>query len=243
MTTSAVPLPEKGLDKDAARIQGMFGRVAHRYDLLNHLLSASQDRRWRRRLARSLALPPGARILDLCAGTGDQAVALRRLGYRVVATDFCLPMLSLSRPKFGAWAAGPPMPLQADALGLPFGDAAFDGATVSFGLRNVADLDRALAEIARVVRPGGEVGVLEFTVPSHRPLRALYLFYFRRLLPAIGRLVSGDPSAYAYLPASVLAFPQRAEFVARMAAAGFEAGRFESLSGGVLALYRSRRQA
>lgn len=221
----------------------MFGRVAPRYDLLNHLLSGSLDRLWRRRLARSLDLPAGSRVLDLCSGTGDQAVALSRQGYRVAAGDFCLPMLALSRPKFGASPGAPaPTPLQADALVLPFGDGRFDGATVSFGLRNVADLDRAFAELGRVVRPGGALGVLEFTVPAWQPLRALYLFYFRWILPGIGRILSGDASAYAYLPESVLRFPQREAFLARAEAAGFERGRFRSLSGGILALYLLRRR-
>lgn len=231
------------LGKEEARIREMFARVAPRYDLLNHLLSASLDRVWRRRLARSLPLAPGSRVLDLCAGTGDQAVALRRRGHRVAAADFCLPMLTRSRPKFRRGAGPPPAPLQADALGLPFATASFDGATVSFGLRNVADLDRALAELARVVRPEGALGVLEFTVPSARPLRAVYLFYFLRLLPALGRLVSGDASAYTYLPESVLGFPQRDAFVRRMEGAGFTEGTWRNLSGGVLALYLARRSA
>lgn len=238
MATHALPI-----DKEAARIRGMFGAVAPRYDLLNHLLSASLDRVWRRRLARSLALPAGARVLDLCAGTGDQALAQGRRGHRVAAADFCLPMLALARPKFARAGLPRPAPIQADALALPFPDGSFDGATASFGLRNVADLERALAELGRVLRPGGELGVLEFTVPERAPLRALYLFYFRRLLPFLGGLVSGKPDAYRYLPESVLDFPQRAAFVAKLDAAGFEAARFESLSGGILALYRARRRA
>ncbi|MGH7858975.1 MAG: ubiquinone/menaquinone biosynthesis methyltransferase, partial [Candidatus Binatia bacterium] len=233
MTTGA----ELPLDKESSRIRAMFGRVAPRYDLLNHLLSASLDRAWRRRSASRLALPAGSRVLDLCAGTGDQAVELARRGYRATAADFCLPMLALSRPKFRSEKAVPPTPLQADALALPFGDGEFDGATVSVGQRNVADLDRAFGELARVVRPGGALGVLEFTVPTWQPLRALYLFYFRFLLPAIGRLLSGDRAAYSYLPESVLRFPQRERFLARAEASGFTKGRFESLSGGIVALY------
>jgi demethylmenaquinone methyltransferase/2-methoxy-6-polyprenyl-1,4-benzoquinol methylase len=219
----------------------MFGRVARRYDLLNHLLSASLDRIWRRRLARSLAPPAGARVLDLCCGTGDQAEALRAPGIEIVAADFCLPMLALARPKFAHGSHPAPEPLQADALALPFPGDRFDAASVSFGLRNVADLDAALRELARVLRPGGELAVLEFAIPVWQPLRGIYLFYFRRLLPAIGRLVSRDDSAYSYLPSSVLDFPQREGFAERMAAAGFEAARFESLTGGILCLYRARR--
>lgn len=252
--------------KDAARIRAMFGRVARRYDLLNHLLSASLDRIWRRKLAQALVLPPGSRVLDLCCGTGDQALALRRPGVEIVAADFCLPMLALAAPKFRATAPpdaafrtssrsasrsasrtvsniGPrPSILNADALALPFPDASFHAATVSFGLRNVADLDRALAELARVLRPGGELGVLEFTVPIRQPLRGLYLFYFQHLLPRVGSLLSKDPTAYTYLPSSVLDFPQRAAFTARLAAAGFEFATSTSLSGGILALYRGRKK-
>ncbi len=242
--TSIAPLKQK----DAARIRAMFGRVARRYDLLNHLLSASLDRVWRRKLARSLVLPPGSRVLDLCCGTGDQALALRRQGVEIVAADFCLPMLALAAPKFrkaGGTAsrglAPVPSTLNADALALPFPDRSFDAATVSFGLRNVADLDRSLTELARVLRPGGELGVLEFTVPAWQPLRGLYLFYFQHLLPRVGSLLSNDPTAYTYLPSSVLEFPQRAGFTARMAAAGFESATSTSLSGGILALYRGRK--
>lgn len=243
--TSIGPLKQK----DAARIRAMFGRVARRYDLLNHLLSASLDRLWRRKLARSLVLPQGSRVLDLCCGTGDQALALRRPGVEIVAADFCLPMLALAASKFRAAGGGAlrergpvPSTLNADALSLPFPDRSFDAATVSFGLRNVADLDRSLAELARVLRPGGELGVLEFTVPAWQPLRGLYLFYFQHLLPKVGSLLSNDPTAYSYLPSSVLDFPQRAGFTARMAAAGFESASSTSLSGGILALYRGRKK-
>jgi len=238
-----MPALASALDKNSHAIRDMFARVAPRYDLLNHLLSASLDRVWRRRLARSLGLPPGSLVLDLCCGTGDQAEALRRRELRVAAADFCLPMLARARPKFERGGSPAPCPLAADALELPFAPGRFAGAAVSFGLRNVADLDRALAELARVLAPGGELGVLEFTVPAVQPLRGLYLFYFRHLLPRLGGLVSGDGSAYSYLPESVLGFPQREGFLARLAAAGFTAGRFESLSGGILCLYRARRAA
>lgn len=234
---------ELPLDKQHERIRGMFSRVAPRYDLLNGLLSASLDRVWRRRLAASLTLAPGSRILDLCSGTGDQAEALRRRAYRVAAADFCLPMLTRSRPKFARGAEPRPSALQADALHLPFADGSFDGATVSFGLRNVADLDRALAEIARVVRPGGEFAVLEFTVPRWQPMRGLYLLYFLKLLPAIGRVVSGDANAYSYLPESVLRFPQNEDFTRRVERHGFESASWSGLSGGILAVYRARRSA
>jgi demethylmenaquinone methyltransferase/2-methoxy-6-polyprenyl-1,4-benzoquinol methylase len=258
--------PAHPLDKRPEAIRAMFGRVAPAYDLLNHLLSASLDRHWRRRLARSLdrvsangtrpaggssaaalaAAAPADRglddlpALDLCCGTGDQAMAMQREGARVAAADFCLPMVALARRKFSRLAAGRPAPLVGDALALPFPSGAFRAASVSFGLRNVADLDASLRELRRVVAPGGQLLVLELAVPPWTPLRALYLFYFRRLLPLIGRMVSGDPSAYSYLPGSVLEFPQREGFVERMAAAGFAAGGWDDLAAGIVCLYSGR---
>jgi demethylmenaquinone methyltransferase / 2-methoxy-6-polyprenyl-1,4-benzoquinol methylase len=244
------PEPSPALDKRPEAIRGMFARVAPVYDLLNHLLSASLDHVWRRKAAR--AIDAGAApALDLCCGTGDQALALQGRGARVAAADFCLPMVALARRKFarrarraagdGSTAAPAPAPLVADALTLPFPTAGFAAATVSFGLRNVVDLDAALREMARVTAPGGQLAVLEFAVPRLRPLRALYLFYFRQLLPRIGRWISRDGGAYSYLPASVLAFPQRQELAERFRAAGFDDTRWEDLAGGIVCLYTARR--
>ena len=238
-----------GLDKSGRAIRDMFGAVARRYDLLNHLLSAGLDRWWRRRAAAALQLPsgppgsPGPLVLDLCAGTGDQALALHRRGARVAAADFCLPMLALARRKFRphrgqpAGAAPPPRPLAADALALPFPPGRFAAATVAFGLRNVADLDLALRELAAALAPGGRLAVLEFAVPRAAPLRAIYLFYFRRVLPWIGRRLSDSSSAYDYLPSSVLGFPQRRGFLDRMAAAGFADLASKDLAAGIVCLY------
>jgi demethylmenaquinone methyltransferase/2-methoxy-6-polyprenyl-1,4-benzoquinol methylase len=234
-TTTAAPL-----DKSGKAIRDMFAGVAPRYDLLNHLLSASLDVVWRRRSAVALGVPPGAEVLDLCCGTGDQATALRRRGARVAAADFCVPMLAIARHKFAKTAAPRPAALAADALALPFPARHFEGATVSFGLRNVADLDIALGQLAEVLRPGGRLAVLEFAVPTFPPLRGLYLFYFLRLLPWIGRLISDRGSAYNYLPSSVLGFPQRQAFLDRMAAAGFTDLTWENLSGGIVCLYTGR---
>src|SRR6202035_1594662 len=178
------------VDKSGRTIRDMFAGVAPRYDLLNHLLSGALDLVWRRRAA--AALGPisgvaGAAVLDLCCGTGDQAAALRRRGARVAAADFCLPMLAIARRKFRRQAQGgrganmrvpPAAALAADALALPFPARRFAAATVSFGLRNVADLDAALRQLATVLRPGGRLVVLEFAVPEARPLPTLYLFYF-----------------------------------------------------------------
>lgn len=228
------------LDKSGRTIQDMFAGVAPRYDLLNHLLSANLDVVWRKRAAQVLDPAPGAELLDLCCGTGDQAVALRRRGSKVAAADFCIPMLALARHKFDRLATPRPGALAADALALPFPPSRFEGATVSFGLRNVADLDAALRQLAGVLRPGGKLVVLEFAVPRFPPLRALYLFYFRHLLPWIGRLISKRGSAYTYLPESVLAFPQRQGFLDRMTAAGFTENAWEDLSGGIVCLYSGR---
>jgi demethylmenaquinone methyltransferase/2-methoxy-6-polyprenyl-1,4-benzoquinol methylase len=226
------------LDKSGRAIRDMFAGVAPRYDLLNHLLSASLDVVWRRKAAAALDLPGDSEALDLCCGTGDQSVALRKRGARVAAADFCVPMLALARRKFGRLGSPRPAPLAADALALPFPQKRFDGATVSFGLRNVADLDAALRQLAGVLRPGGRLVVLEFAVPELSVLRGLYLFYFRRLLPWIGRLISARGSAYNYLPSSVLAFPQRQAFLDRMAAAGFMRPSWKDLSGGIVCLYK-----
>lgn len=237
-----------GLDKNSRTIRDMFAGVAPRYDLLNRLLSGTLDTVWRRRSAAVLGEEERRRVLDLCCGTGDQATALHRRGAAVAAADFCLPMLALARPKFAAsratasnGATRPPAPLAADALALPFPGETFTAATVSFGLRNVADLDRALAELAGALTPGGQLVILEFAVPEPRWLRSLYLFYFRRILPRIGALLSPRGSAYDYLPSSVLEFPQRQGFLDRMAAAGLTELAWKDLSFGIVCLYTGRK--
>ncbi len=226
------------LDKSGRAIQEMFAGVAPRYDLLNHLLSASLDVVWRRKAAAALDLAPGAVALDLCCGTGDQSVALKKRGARVASADFCVPMLALARRKFGRLGSPRPGALAADALALPFPSGRFDGATVSFGLRNVADLDASLRQLARVLRPGGRLVVLECAIPKLPVVRQLYLFYFLRLLPWIGRLLSPRGSAYSYLPSSVVSFPQRQEFLDKMAAAGFTGLSCQDLSAGTVCIYR-----
>ncbi len=235
MESTAAPL-----DKSGQAIRDMFAGVAPRYDLLNHVLSASLDFVWRRRAVEILGVPPGSPVLDLCCGTGDQAVALKKQGARVAAADFCVPMLAIARKKFGRFGTPRPAALAADALALPFPPRHFQGATVSFGLRNVADLDASLRQLAGVLRPGGKLVVLECAIPKWQPLKGLYLFYFLRLLPWIGRLLSPRGSAYTYLPNSVLSFPQRQELLDRLAAAGFTDLAWEDLSGGTVCIYQGK---
>jgi demethylmenaquinone methyltransferase/2-methoxy-6-polyprenyl-1,4-benzoquinol methylase len=216
----------------------MFAEVAPGYDRANRALSLGIDCWWRRRTVAMVGVRQGERGLDVCAGTGDLTLALQRAGAVVLGSDFCPPMLVRARAKSARLPAGPQF-LAADALALPFADAAFDFATVAFGIRNVADPTAALREMARVVRPGGRVVVLEFARPGVPVLGAAYRFYFRRVLPALGRWISGARSdAYRYLHDSVMAFPEREQFTAMMASAGLCAPRFRLLTGGIAAIYR-----
>ncbi len=222
-------------------VRGMFTAIAPRYDLLNHVLSLNVDRRWRRQAVGLLEWERAPRgvYLDLCAGTLDLAATLAgRPGFagRVVGVDFVLPMLELGRGKSSRVE-----PLNGDALELPFADASFDGATVGFGVRNLADLDAGLREAARVLRPGARLVILEFTTPRFWPLKAMYLFYFRRILPWIGRLVSKHTTAYTYLPESVLSFPGPDELAVKMNTAGFEGVQYRLLFGGICALHAGTR--
>ena len=227
--------------RSAAYVRGMFTAIAPRYDFLNHLLSLNVDRSWRRTAVARLGweAKPDGTYLDLCAGTLDLAAELaRRDGFRgrVIGADFAVPMLAQGRNK-----SPRAVPVAADALQLPFPSARFDGALVGFGLRNLADIDRGLHEAARVLKPGARFVVLDFTTPRFAPLRAVYLFYFRRILPAIGRLVSKHRDAYTYLPESVLAFPEPEALTARLSAAGFSRVGFERLTGGICALHYGTR--
>jgi demethylmenaquinone methyltransferase / 2-methoxy-6-polyprenyl-1,4-benzoquinol methylase len=223
-------------------VREMFSAIAPTYDVLNHLLSLNIDRSWRdKSLARlGWEARPDGRYLDACAGTLDFGAALMaRPGFRgtVVGADFALPMLKLG----GAKAAGRILRTGSDALQLPFADGTFDGAFVGFGVRNLADLDAGIAELRRVLREGARLVILDFTTPTFAPLRALYLFYFRRLLPLAGRLVSGHPTAYAYLPSSVMGFPAPAALRQRMERAGLRNCGWRLLTGGIAAVHWGER--
>lgn len=229
------------IDKSEARVRRMFGEIAGRYDLLNHLLSLNVDRYWRWRTVRQA--PPGdGPILDLCTGTGDLALAYYRASggqARIVAADFCHPMLVRGDQKRSrAGVNGQLTFVEADAQRLPFPDDYFEIVCVAFGLRNVTDTDRGLREMARVCRPGGRVVVLEFSMPRRQPLRAVYGWYFRRVLPRIGRaLARNRQDAYSYLPESVGEFPSGEALVERMRAAGLPSVVHRPLTFGVATLY------
>jgi demethylmenaquinone methyltransferase/2-methoxy-6-polyprenyl-1,4-benzoquinol methylase len=233
--------PER-VDKRERRIRTMFGHIAPTYDLLNHLLSLNVDRYWRRRTTRLVPPEEDGPILDLCTGTGDLALAYdRAAGGRVpiVGADFCHPMLERAVRKAARAGAGERIRfVEADAQGLPFPDDTFQISTVAFGLRNVTDTDRGLAEMVRVTRPGGRVAILEFSQPRGRVFGGLYRFYFRRILPLIGQCISRSAdSAYRYLPASVLVFPDGAALADRLRRHGLVDVRWHPLTFGIATLY------
>jgi demethylmenaquinone methyltransferase/2-methoxy-6-polyprenyl-1,4-benzoquinol methylase len=215
-------------------VRGMFDRIAPVYDVMNHVMTAGLDRRWRR-LAAHEVVWPGDRVLDACCGTGDLAVEAERRGGRVVALDFSERMLERARRKSGGieWVHG-------DALALPFGDGVFDAATVGFGVRNLADLERGLRELARVLRPGGKLAVLEITRPRGI-LKPFFQFWFDVLVPLAGKVLPGG-KAYTYLPASVRRFPGPADLTALFERTGFADVRYRLLGGGIVALHVGVKQ-
>ncbi|MCW2717974.1 demethylmenaquinone methyltransferase [Pseudonocardia sp.] len=222
------------LDKNPRDVAAMFDGVARRYDLTNTVLTAGQDRRWRTLTRAALGLQPGEKVLDLAAGTAVSTVELARSGAWCVAADFSIGML-----RAGARREVPKV--AADALALPFQDASFDAVTISFGLRNVADPDTALAELARVTRPGGRLVVCEFGRPTWAPFRAAYYLGLERILPAIAERVSSNPEAYSYLGESIRAWSPQPELALRIAKAGWGQVGWRNLAGGAVALHRARR--
>lgn len=231
-------------ERDAARwVRTMFGRVARRYDLANHLLSANVDRHWRahtvRRL-RPILTRSDARVLDLACGTGDLLLAMERESKRaLIGSDFCHPMLQAARAKLARNGFHSSL-LEADALALPAANETFDLITIAFGFRNFANYFSALAELRRVLRPGGVLAILEFTQPPNRLFALAYNWYSRRILPLLGGLISGAPDAYRYLPESVRKFPDAPELAAWLERAGFSRVDWEYLSFGIAALHLAR---
>jgi len=226
-------------------VRSLFDSIARRYDLLNHLLSAGIDAYWRRRAVRRLRSVRGGRILDVATGTADFAVAAARLAPReIVGVDIAEEMLALGRKKLSSRGLSGLVSLRkGEAESLPFPGGSFDAAIVAFGARNFENLGAGLAEMRRVLRPGGKILVLEFSRPQRFPVRQLYLFYFLRVLPFIGGLVSGNREAYAYLPASVMAFPDGEEFLALLGAAGFTHAEAERLTFGIASIYTAETPA
>jgi demethylmenaquinone methyltransferase/2-methoxy-6-polyprenyl-1,4-benzoquinol methylase len=238
--------PEGARDRDAAShaVQEMFSAIAPRYDLLNHVLSFNVDRVWWWRTARAFAgilSRPDARVLDLCCGTGHMTFALRkragRRGAQIAGADFAHPMLQRASTnsigKSLTWVEG-------DALFLPFADGHFDLVTAAFGFRNLVDYNAGLNEIKRILRPGGECGILDFSEPSGLTGK-IYRVYFKHVLPAIGTMISGVKGPYAYLPASVERFPAPSEMIARMKAAGFREASWSPYTFGIAGLYRMKK--
>lgn len=223
------------LDKRPQDVAAMFDRVARRYDLTNTVLAGGQDRRWRRLTRETLDLRPGHRVLDVAAGTAVSTAELARSGATCVAADFSLGMLRAGTRR------GVPL-VAADALRLPFADAAFDAVTISFGLRNVSDPDAALAEFARVTRPGGQLLVCEFSRPTWAPFETVYVEYLMRALPVLAEVVSSNPDAYRYLAESIRAWPAQADLAGRIADQGWHVVRWRNLTGGVVVLHHARRR-
>ncbi|MEO6738882.1 MAG: ubiquinone/menaquinone biosynthesis methyltransferase [Chthoniobacteraceae bacterium] len=231
-----IPSPGPAEGKGAS-VRRLFGTIARRYDLANHLLSGGLDCFWRRRAAKIVRGWNPSRVLDLATGSGDLALALAKAcpDAEVLGADFCLPMLLAAQRK------GVTGLMQADGMSLPLPDSVFDVVTIAFGLRNMESWQRGLAEIARVLRPGGHLLVLDFSIPRP-PIRWLYRLYLHRVLPIFARLVTGDRGAYEYLGASIEEFPSGAEMNALIETAGFADAKCEPLTGGVVSLYTAGRK-
>jgi demethylmenaquinone methyltransferase/2-methoxy-6-polyprenyl-1,4-benzoquinol methylase len=233
------------LSKAPSRIAGMFDAIASRYDLLNHLLSAGIDRTWRTRAIRALALRGPETVLDLCTGTADLAIAACRAmpqEGRVLGVDFAPAMLDVARRKLRREKLDGRIALvRGDATRIPLATGSVAAVTIAFGIRNVDDVDAACAEIQRVLQPGGRLAILEFAIPTVPVVRAIYLWYFRHVLPRIGRLLSRHNAAYGYLPASVGAFSRPDEFAEVLRRHGFQAVTAVPLTFGIVFLYCGQR--
>jgi demethylmenaquinone methyltransferase / 2-methoxy-6-polyprenyl-1,4-benzoquinol methylase len=228
----------------ARAVREMFSGIARRYDLLNHVLSVNIDKRWRRLVRQKLQdvlNDQNATILDVACGTGDLSLELQRNAKaRVVGSDFCRPMLQIAKQKTAEASIVIPY-FEADALRLPFADESFDALTIAFGLRNLADFEVGLGEMYRVLKKGGRLAVLEFSAPVVPGFRALFRFYFSRVLPRIGGVISGSRGAYEYLPDSVSKFPNQVELASLMQKTGFRDVRYDYLTGGIAAIHTGTR--
>ena len=231
-------MPRASLEKATPDVAAMFDAVAARYDRTNDVLSAGQDRAWRRATQAALGVQPGQRVLDLAAGTATSTAPLADRGVRTIACDVSLGMLRVGRARRPdlSFVAG-------DALALPFADASFDAVTISFGLRNVPDVDAALAQMLRVTRPGGRLVVCEFSRPTNAALRAVYTQYLHHGLPRVAGVVARESAAYTYLADTIAAWPDQVELGLRMKAAGWADVAYRNLTGGVVALHRGTRPA
>ncbi|MBL9163472.1 MAG: bifunctional demethylmenaquinone methyltransferase/2-methoxy-6-polyprenyl-1,4-benzoquinol methylase UbiE [Planctomycetaceae bacterium] len=234
------------VDKSGPRVRRMFGEIAGKYDFLNHLLSLNVDRYWRWRTVRTVAPQSGDRILDVCTGTGDLALAYHKATSgkaEIVGADFCHEMLALGHQKGMKARAGDRLSfIEADTQNLPFPSDRFNIVTVAFGLRNVADTDAGLAEMTRVCSPGGQVAVLEFSSPEWQPFKGIYSWYFRNVLPRIGQMLARNAeSAYSYLPESVGEFPQGEALAERMRRVGLTEVSYRPLTLGVATLYVGKK--
>ncbi|MBI3430439.1 MAG: demethylmenaquinone methyltransferase [Actinobacteria bacterium] len=222
------------LDKDPDEVAAMFDGVAKRYDLVNDLLSLGRTKAWRKSATAIIEPKPGMEILDLAAGTGSSSEPLAKAGANVIPADFSEGMLAAGRK------ARPYLPFtKADALSLPFEDGHFDVVTISFGLRNTVDIDKALREMFRVAKPGGRLVVVEFSTPVWRPFRSVYRNYLMRALPAIARITSSNPQAYIYLAQSIAAWPDQASLAERIEKAGWTQIGWTNLTGGVVAVHKA----
>jgi demethylmenaquinone methyltransferase/2-methoxy-6-polyprenyl-1,4-benzoquinol methylase len=235
-------VPQRDSEEFAEQVRGMFDRIAGVYDLMNSTMTAGLHHQWRQRAVDRAEVGPGSDALDVCCGTGDLALELRRrIGPdgRVVGCDFSEPMLELARGKSGDHG----LPVEfgwADALDLPYGEASFDAVTIGFGARNLADLERGIAEMTRVMRPGGRLVILEISRPHRQPLAGFYSLWFDRVVPVLGTL-AGDPDAYSYLPDSVRTFPEPERLAAMLDAAGLTRIRWLLLAGGIIAIHSGRK--
>jgi demethylmenaquinone methyltransferase / 2-methoxy-6-polyprenyl-1,4-benzoquinol methylase len=238
-------IPRRDTEEFADQVRGMFDRIAGVYDLMNSAMTAGLHHQWRERAVERAEVGPGSDALDVCCGTGDLALELRRrIGPdgRVVGCDFSEPMLELARAKsVQRWATHVRFEY-ADALELPYEDEYFDAVTVGFGVRNLSDLDRGLAEMVRVLKPRGRLVILEITQPRRLPLSLFYSLWFDRVVPLLGAL-AGDRGAYTYLPESVRSFPSPRALAERMDAAGLERIRVTVLAGGIIAIHSGSKAA